>query len=45
MVALGLWPDLGALILFLFLVPTAFLIHPFWKESESRNRAMEQVQF
>jgi putative oxidoreductase len=45
MVALGLWPDLGALILFLFLVPTAFLMHPFWKESEPQGRAMEQVQF
>ncbi|WP_251037282.1 DoxX family protein [Arthrobacter sp. ISL-28] len=45
MVALGVWPDLGALILFLFLIPTAFWMHAFWKESEPRNRAMEQVQF
>jgi uncharacterized membrane protein YphA (DoxX/SURF4 family) len=45
MVALGLWPDLGALILFLFLIPTAFWMHAFWKEDEPRNRAMEQVQF
>lgn len=45
MVALGLWPDLGALILFVFLVPTAFLMHGFWKERDPQSRAMEQVQF
>jgi putative oxidoreductase len=44
MVALGVWPDLGALILFVFLMATAFWIHPFWKESEPQNRGMEQVQ-
>jgi putative oxidoreductase len=33
MVALGLWPDLGDADPVVFLVPTAFLIHPFWKES------------
>lgn len=45
LVALGLWPDLGALILFVFLLPTAFLMHAFWKESDPQNRAMEQVHF
>ena len=45
MVALGVWPDLGALILFLFLIVTAFWMHPFWKESEPQNRAMERVQY
>ncbi|MDQ0864722.1 DoxX family protein [Arthrobacter globiformis] len=45
MVALGVWPDLGALILFLFLIVTAFWMHSFWKESEPQNRAMERVQF
>lgn len=45
MVALGVWPDLGALILFLFLIPTAFWMHGFWRESDPRSRAMEQVQF
>ncbi len=45
MVALGLWPDLGALILFVFLVPVAILMHAFWTESDARKRAMEKVQF
>lgn len=29
----GVWPDLGALLLVIFLLPTAVLMHPFWKES------------
>ena len=43
-VLLGIWPDLGALLLAIFLLPTAFLIHPFWKES-GEGRMMESVQF
>lgn len=45
MVAFGLWPDLGALLLFIFLLGTAFLMHAFWKESDPQTRAMEQVHF
>ncbi|AOT04312.1 hypothetical protein ASPU41_14285 [Arthrobacter sp. U41] len=37
--------QLGALILFVFLLPTAFLMHAFGKESYPQSRAMEQVQF
>jgi uncharacterized membrane protein YphA (DoxX/SURF4 family) len=44
-VLLGIWPDLGALALFLFLVPTAVLIHGFWKETDPMARQMEQTQF
>jgi putative oxidoreductase len=44
-IVLGLWGDLGALALICFLVPTAFTIHAFWKESEPQARQMEQVQF
>lgn len=45
MVAFGIWPDLGALLLFLFLVPTAFLMHAFWKETDPAAKSMEQIQF
>ncbi|HEY8453749.1 MAG: DoxX family protein [Micromonosporaceae bacterium] len=44
-VLLGIWPDLGALLLFLFLVPTAFLMHAFWKETDQQARMTEQIQF
>ncbi|WP_129662751.1 DoxX family protein [Phytoactinopolyspora endophytica] len=45
MVLLGIWADLGALLLVVFLVPTAFLMHAFWKESDGESRQNEMVQF
>jgi uncharacterized membrane protein YphA (DoxX/SURF4 family) len=44
-VLLGIWPDLGALLLVVFLVPTAVLMHGFWRESDPQARQMEQIQF
>jgi uncharacterized membrane protein YphA (DoxX/SURF4 family) len=43
-VLLGIWADLGALLLVIFLVPTALLMHPFWK-SRDQERMMEMIQF
>jgi len=43
-VLLGIWADLGALILFVFLASTAVLIHGFWRDS-GEARMTEQVQF
>jgi putative oxidoreductase len=31
MVALGVWPDLGAILLILFLIAAAYLFHGFWR--------------
>jgi putative oxidoreductase len=45
LIATGLWADLGALILVLFIFPVAFGMHAFWKETEPMARMMEQVQF
>ena len=45
MVLLGLWADLGALLLVIFLIPTAVLMHGFWKETDPQSRQMETVQF
>jgi len=44
-VLLGIWPDLGALLLVIFLVPTALMMHAFWRESDQQSRYMEQIQF
>lgn len=44
-VLLGIWPDLGALLLLLFLVPTAFFMHGFWRETDAQSRQQEQIQF
>ena len=44
-VALGIWADLGALLIVAFLVPTALLMHRFWGESDPGARQLEQIQF
>src|SRR4051794_24023644 len=44
-ILLGVWADLGALLLFLFLAPTAVLMHGFWKESDPQARQDEMIQF
>ncbi|MFI5687344.1 DoxX family protein [Streptomyces sp. NPDC051636] len=44
-VLLGVWADLGALLLAVFLVPTALIMHAFWKESEPQARRLEMIQF
>ena len=46
MVALGVWGDLGALLLLLvFVLATAFLIHAFWKFADPHQRMDQQVHF
>ncbi|GAA4289033.1 DoxX family protein [Georgenia daeguensis] len=45
MVALGIWPDVGALLLVAFLLPTAFIMHGFWAETDPGAKTMEQTQF
>lgn len=44
-VLFGVWADLGALLLFAFLVPTAALMHNFWSESDAQARQTEMIQF
>lgn len=45
MVLLGVWIDLGALLLFVFLVPTAVLMHAFWKETDPQSKQLEMISF
>lgn len=44
-VILGLWGDLGSLLLVAFLLPTAVLMHGFWKDTDPMTKQMEMVQF
>ncbi len=44
-IALGVWADLGALLLVLFLVPVAFGMHGFWKYEDPMQRMMERIHF
>ena len=44
-IVLGFYADLGALLIFLFLVPTAFLMHPYWKETDAMTKMNEMIAF
>jgi putative oxidoreductase len=43
-VLLGVWADLGALLLAVFLIPTALFMHAFWRET-GEARMMDMIQF
>ena len=45
MVLLGVWADLGTLLLVVFLVPTAVMMHNFWSVDDPQSKQMEQTQF
>jgi uncharacterized membrane protein YphA (DoxX/SURF4 family) len=45
LVLLGIWMDLGALLLVVFLIPTAVLMHAFWKETDPMAKQTEMVAF
>lgn len=44
-VLLGIYGDVGSLMLALFVVATALFMHPYWKESDEQSKMQEQVQF
>jgi putative oxidoreductase len=45
MIIIGLWVDLAALVLAVFLLVTAYFMHGFWKVEDPQERQMEQIQF
>ena len=45
LILIGWTRFIGAGLLFLFLVPTAFLIHPFWKETDPTAKQNEMAHF
>src|SRR5438105_8703471 len=42
---LGVWPDIGTLMLAAFLVPITILFHPFWAISDPSQRRTQDVNF
>ncbi|AOT61697.1 MULTISPECIES: DoxX family protein [Streptomyces] len=44
-VLLGVWADLGLLLLLVFLIPTTLVMHAFWRESTPDGRQAEMTQF
>ena len=45
MILLGIWADLGALLLIAFLLPTTLIMHAFWKHEDPQMAQAEQVSF
>ena len=45
MVALGVYGDLGALLIFATLIPITFFMHAYWKESDAQAKQADQVMF
>ncbi len=43
-IGLGIWPDLGAVLLVIFLVPVTLWVHPFWK-MEGPQRQSQALNF
>lgn len=44
-VLLGVYPDLGALLLVVFLLPVTFFMHAFWKETDPMVKQTENIAF
>jgi putative oxidoreductase len=45
MVALGVWGDLGALLIAAFLLLITPLMHAFWRETEEMQKQLQMVNF
>jgi putative oxidoreductase len=45
MVLLGLWGDLGALLLVAFLIPVTWYMHGFWRETDPMQRVNQMTHF
>jgi putative oxidoreductase len=45
LVGLGLWGDLGALLIAGFLAPTAYYMHGFWRERDPMMRMQQMAHF
>lgn len=44
-VAVGIYADLGALLLAIFLIPTAFMMHNFWTIQDAQAKQTEMISF
>jgi uncharacterized membrane protein YphA (DoxX/SURF4 family) len=44
-IALGVYADLGGLLLAIFLVPTAFMMHNFWTIQDPQAKQSETINF
>lgn len=45
LILLGLWADVGALLIFFFLLPAAYYFHDFWNVADPQEQQAQQAQF
>ena len=45
LVLLGIWMDIGFILIALFLIGTSFLIHSFWNLTDPQERYNDQIHF
>ncbi len=44
-IVVGVWPDIGALLLVAFLVPAGLLFHPYWTFTDATERRTQEGSF
>ena len=44
-VGIGIWPDLGALLIVAFVLPVAYFMHAFWKIEGPMMRGIQNAMF
>lgn len=44
-IALGIYGELGSLLIAATLIPISFFMHAFWKESDAQAKQGDQIQF
>jgi len=45
MLVLGIFGDLGALLIFATLIPITYFMHPYWKETDAQAKMGDRVMF
>jgi uncharacterized membrane protein YphA (DoxX/SURF4 family) len=45
LVVLGIWPDVGAVMMAAFLIPTTLLFHPYWTVADPAERRTQRGSF
>lgn len=44
-ITVGYWVQIGAWLIIIFLIPTAFIMHNFWSVDDPMDRQNEQIHF
>ena len=44
-IVLGIYPQVGAWLLILFVVPVAFVMHDFWAQKDEQAKMMQMILF